>query len=76
LEAGVVAGRVFLTDLGEDASEAVVQGFGNSGTRSMIQEAFRGPLAAALGVEEEQVMITNLVRNRDPNFGDGETIPF
>jgi len=71
LEAGVVAGRVFLTDLGEDASEAVVQGFGNSGTRSMIQEAFRGPLAAALGVEEEQVMITNLVRNRDPNFGDG-----
>jgi hypothetical protein len=71
LEAGVLEGRVFLSDLGPDATEAVVQAFANSGTRSMIQNVFRGPLAMALGVEEEQVMIANLVRNRDPLFGDG-----
>jgi len=71
MEVGVIAGRVFLTDLGSDATEAVVQGFGNAGTRSMIQDAFRGPLAAALGLEDEQVMITNILRNRDPLYGDG-----
>merc|ERR1712167_271861 len=63
LEAGVLTGRGFLTDLGADATEAVVKGFGNAGTRTMIQDAFRGPLAKALGVEEEQVMITNMDRN-------------
>lgn len=74
MEVGVIAGRVFLTDLGSDATEAVVQGFGNAGTRSMIQDAFRGPLAAALGLEDEQVMITNILRNRDPLYGDGGKI--
>jgi hypothetical protein len=71
MEAGVIAGRVFLTDVGSEATEAVVTGFGNTGTRSMIQDAFRHPLAAALGVEDDQVMITNIVRNRDELFGDG-----
>lgn len=74
MEAGVIAGRVFLSDLGSDATESVVQGFGNSGTRNMTQAAFRGPLAVALGVEEEQVTITNIVRNRDPLFGDGSKL--
>jgi hypothetical protein len=71
LEAGVIAGRVFLSDLGSEATEAVVQSFGNTGTRTMIQDAFRHPLAAALGVEDGQVMITNIVRNKDELFGDG-----
>jgi hypothetical protein len=71
LEAGVIVGRVFLADLGSEATESVITGFGNAGTRSMTQEAFRGPLAAALGVEEEQVTIANIIRNRDPLFGDG-----
>jgi hypothetical protein len=71
LEAGVIVGRVFLADLGSEATESVISGFGNAGTRSMTVEAFRGPLAAALGVEEEQVTIANIIRNRDPLFGDG-----
>lgn len=71
MEAGALGGRVFLTDLGPGATEAVLRGFGNRGTRGMIQDAFRGPVATALGVQPDQVAITNLLRNRDPLFGDG-----
>jgi hypothetical protein len=71
LEVGTITGRVYFTDLGSEATEAVVQGFGNAGTRNMVQDAFRAPLAAALGVEDDQVVIASILRNRDPLYGDG-----
>jgi hypothetical protein len=85
LEAGDITGRVFFTNFGTldlqnpaqkntAATEAVVKGFSNLGTRSEIIDTFRAPLASALGVETEKVMITNILPNRDPLYGDGSKI--
>jgi hypothetical protein len=67
---GVIEGRVFITELGSDVTNAVLKYYGNTSTRPTVIEVFQKAVADALGVEEE-VTITNLVRNQDPLFGEG-----
>lgn len=67
---GVIEGRVFITELGSDVTNAVLKYYGNTATRPTVIEGFQKAVADALGVEEE-VTITNIVRNQDPLFGEG-----
>jgi len=85
LEGGAITGRVFFAEFGSpdptgkekldvSATTSVLKGFSNLGSRSQIVDTFRAPLALALGVETEQVQITNIVANRDPLYGAGSKL--